>query len=144
MALPNPVIFQTDRFDLTWPADPDSAPPWGRDCAMFFAERFPRYGVRTVDPEPDHQEGGWCVQVEAPSGVQLMVFVSWCPVGPKPSTDFWSVQVWPWPSLVPMFLRRKPSDQDYAIVQQAVASIIDGELRAANVRWLSWEQFEKL
>jgi hypothetical protein len=140
------VSFVTGKFDLSWPkgADPALAPPWGKDCAAFLAQQLPRFGLRVPSPEPDEQEGGWYLKVASASGAELMVFVSWWPVGSKPERNLWVVQVRPWPSFLPAFLRRKVSDEDYRAVCEAIDKVITADIQSTEVRWLSKEEFSKL
>jgi hypothetical protein len=111
MPRPTAVSFVSDRFDLTWPAgaDPNSSPPWGKDCAEFIAEKLPRHGILVPTEEPEEEDGGWYFRVEINTS-KLMVSVNWWPVGSKPERNIWVVQVRPWPSLLPAFLG-KTSDQ---------------------------------
>jgi hypothetical protein len=138
------VAFLTDQFDTTWPKEAEDPPSWGQDCAAFFVRHLPRYGVQVPTPDPEEQEGGWYLRLVAASGRELMFFVRLWPVGIDPERQFWVIQVLPWPSLIPSFLRRRASEEDYRAVCEAIDKVVVKEIEAKEVRWLAPQELSSL
>lgn len=141
------VIFQSDRFDLTWPDESEiETNPWGRDLAVWLVEQLASNGVRVVDNDPCLSYGGWVVDAQV-RDEHFALLVQWTCMSETtkwtPESHYWIVQTWKRRGCLAALFQKATAGETTAICQP-LHQILDTNPDFKNVQWLTDEEFRRV
>ena len=136
------MIFQSDQFTRTPPATNEESEtnPWGKDLAVFLAEKLEARGVKPLEGQPSVGFHSWFLLF--PGGFTLRVYSAW----DHQSVDWWVIAVNQSEAggCLTIFFGRKPGkDEDVEPMRVHIKAILESDLRMKSVRWLTQQEYDQ-